>query len=363
MHLFFYHADTGWSAPWAITPAELDEYLDDRQEKGFTVIQMWAVSCDGNAPNTGGERPFNGTPFDIQAANEAYFLNIDSIIRKAARRKMLTVFAPAWFGADGICNRSRLNTTNAAAYGRWLGNRYKAFNNVAWIMGGDNNLVMGNSDMTPVARALANAIKAVAPHHLMTFHSKGGVGSGATVHQEAWLDFNMAYEYQSSTWHSGPELYPQLQADFKRKPTKPFVLGEAHYDWPGTEWIGLPIRRQAYWTYLSGGAGHAYGQMSTMDFGKCCEINWREGLNAPSAIGMKHLKTLLASRAWEKLVPDLEHQVMTAGYEQGGAYAPFALASDGSFGLAYLPNSRSVTVELGKFSAPITAKWLRSNER
>src|SRR5687768_8419729 len=94
-----------------------------------------------------------------------------------------------------------------------------------------------------------------------------------------------------------------------------------------------------------------------MDFGKCCDIGWREGLNAPSAIGMKHLKTLLASRAWEKLVPDLDHQVMTAGYEKGGAYAPFALASDGTFGLAYLPNSRSVTVVMRKFSRPVTAKW------
>ena len=219
----------------------------------------------------------NITEFEREI-NEA----IDAVLHSAdPDRPVLESIGKAFKECNDVLGRyvDAVDPENQAAE---LDDLRKAFNNVAWIMGGDNNLVMGNSDMTPVARALANAIKAVAPHHLMTFHSKGGVGSGATVHQEAWLDFNMAYEYQSSTWHSGPELYPQLQADFKRKPTKPFVLGEAHYDWPGTEWIGLPIRRQAYWTYLSGGAGHAYGRMSTMDFGKCCEICWREGLMRPA---------------------------------------------------------------------------------
>jgi hypothetical protein len=72
---------------------------------------------------------------------------------------------------------------------------------------------------------------------------------------------------------------------------------------------------------------------------------------------MKHLKTLLSSRSWEKLVPDIDHQVMTAGYQQGGAYAPFTLASDGSFGLAYLPNRRTVTVDMSRFSKPVNGRW------
>jgi hypothetical protein len=90
---FLYHADTGWSAPSAITPDELDDYLNDRYAKGFTAIQMWAVSCDGNAPNKAGEAPFTGTPFDMQTVNEAYFSNIDSIIRKAEKKSMLVVIS------------------------------------------------------------------------------------------------------------------------------------------------------------------------------------------------------------------------------------------------------------------------------
>jgi hypothetical protein len=354
---FLYHADTGWAAPWAISPAEFDEYLADRRTKGFTTIQIWAVGCDGNTPNYAGQPPFRGKPFDVRAVNESYFQNLDSIIQKAASKNAFVVVAAAWFGADGMCNRSRLDRTKAAMWGRWLGRRYKAANNVAWIMAGDNALLMDKSDMTPVARAMAKAIKAAAPHHLITLHEQGGVSSGAVVHNESWLDFNMAYDYQSRVWHEGPELYSQLQTDYRRKPVKPFVLGEGHYDWPGTEWVGFPIRRQAYWAILSGAAGHAYGQMSTMDFGSCCGVNWRDGLNAPSAISMRHLKTLLSSRAWEKLVPDLDHQIMTAGYQEGGAYAPFAMASDGSFGLAYLPNSRTVTVDMSRFAAPVRAMW------
>jgi hypothetical protein len=270
---------------------------------------------------------------------------------------MLVVAAPAWFGTDGMCNRGRLDAAKAAAWGRWLGNRYRSADNVAWIMAGDNALAMEGSDMTPVVRAMAGALRTAAPHHLLTLHGQGGVSSGEVVHDEPWLDFNMAYDYQNSVWHAGPELYPQFRADRRRTPAKPFVLGEAHYDWPGTEWVGFPIRRQAYWAVLSGGAGHAYGQMSTMDFANCCGGDWRDGLHSPSAVSMRHLMALLSRRAWETLEPDLDHRTMIAGYGEGGAYAPFALASDGSFGLAYLPNARTVTVDMGRFSGPVKAMW------
>jgi Putative collagen-binding domain of a collagenase len=33
------------------------------------------------------------------------------------------------------------------------------------------------------------------------------------------------------------------------------------------------------------------------------------------------------------------------------------LASDGSFGLAYLPNARTVTVDMDRFSGPVRAMW------
>jgi hypothetical protein len=259
---FLYHADTGWAAPWAISPPEFDEYLNDRRAKGFTTIQILAVGCDGNTPNYAGQSPFNGKPFDIRTVNEAYFQNLDSILQKAASKNMLVVIAPAWFGAEGMCNRGRLNNSNASSYGSWLGNRYKAYNNVAWIMAGDDN----PDEMLPVVRAMANAITAAATQHLITLHSQGDVGSGAIVHNESWLDFNMAYAYQSSIWHTGPELYPQFHADYRRTPVKPFVLGEGRYDWPGDpESVGFPITRQAYWAVFSGGTGHAYGQQSTFD--------------------------------------------------------------------------------------------------
>jgi hypothetical protein len=356
---FLYHADTAWGAPYVPTPSDVTEYLNDRQAKGFTVIQTWVVGCDASTPNYAGETPFNGAPFDVASINEQYFANFDSIITKAASRNMLIVASPAWFGADGMCNRGKLNTTNAAAWGRWLARRYKSTINIAWIMAGDNNVVVGDSDMTQVVRAMANAIKAEAPHHLITLHAQGGVSSGEIVHGEAWLDFNMSYEYQFTAWHTSPRLYPQFHADYRRTPTKPFVLGESHYDWPepGQEWIGLPIRRQAYWAVLSGSAGHAYGQRSTMDFGRSFGVDWREGLNTDGAIGMKHLKSLFSTRAWEKLAPDLDHRVMTSGYQSAAAYAPIALATDGTFALAYLPRSRTVTVDMSKFSGPVKGMW------
>jgi hypothetical protein len=74
------------------------------------------------------------------------------------------------------------------------------------------------------------------------------------------------------------------------------------------------------------------------------------------------------NRAWWKLVPDTSaaHSLVTAGYGTYGAstdgvtttsYVQAAVASDGSWGCAYLPAAATVTVDCTKLSGTFTAKW------
>ena len=66
---FLWIGDTGWGMIQQLTREEVDQYLDNRQGLGFTVIQTvvhWSPHGGGmkrspdNAPNAYGHKPFTG---------------------------------------------------------------------------------------------------------------------------------------------------------------------------------------------------------------------------------------------------------------------------------------------------------------
>jgi hypothetical protein len=71
------------------------------------------------------------------------------------------------------------------------------------------------------------------------------------------------------------------------------------------------------------------------------------------------LLKVLESRAWWRLAPDQKHEFVTSGYGtwKQADYVTAALADDHSLGLAYLPNTRPVQVNLQLFPKPVTAQW------
>ena len=77
------------------------------------------------------------------------------------------------------------------------------------------------------------------------------------------------------------------------------------------------------------------------------------------------MSALFKSVAWYNLVPDQGHTFVTAGYgtfenqgvESSDNYVTASLTPDGTLGIAYLPQSTTVTLNLAKMSGPITARW------
>ncbi len=155
---------------------------------------------------------------------------------------------------------------------------------------------------------------------------------------------------------------PAVAQDAQGRPAavaKPVILGESHYE---GEWGPKPYdfitRKQAYWTILSGGAGHAYGAKGIWRWG---DPRWDQdfpaALNAASGAQMKHVSDLFTTRAWHKLVPDLDGTVMTAGAGEGVDYATAARTGDGSLVVAYIPTARTVGIDTGRPAGPVTARW------
>ena len=65
------------------------------------------------------------------------------------------------------------------------------------------------------------------------------------------------------------------------------------------------------------------------------------------------------SRPWYALVPDQAHTVVTGGFGTFGTddYVTAARTPDGTLAMAYVPSSRTITVDLSTLSGPVTARW------
>jgi hypothetical protein len=245
----------------------------------------------------------------------------------------------------------------ARELGRWLGRRYGKFDNVMWILGGDND----PDNVRTEIRALGLGLKDAAPQLLITYHAASTHSStDVWPADERWLDVSMVYTYFrgfNKAWNKNqPDVYEISDAEYAKIPVRPFLLGESTYEGEHGDWgSALQVRKQAYWCLLSGGCGFAYGSPAWH-----FPANWREVLELPGANSLKHLRSLFESRPWWKLVPDVNNVVAVEGRGTFATndYTVTALADDGSFALSYLPTQRALTIDLTKVSSEkVAASW------
>src|SRR5690606_32417346 len=93
---FFYLGDTAWELFHRLDREEATRYLENRADKGFTVIQAVVLAeLDGlNTPNAYGEKPLLDN--DPTQPNEAYFEHVDFIVNKAEELGMFIGMLPTW---------------------------------------------------------------------------------------------------------------------------------------------------------------------------------------------------------------------------------------------------------------------------
>ena len=93
---FFWLGDTAWELFHRLSREEASKYLENRAEKGFTVIQAVVLAeLDGlHEPNAYGEIPLEND--DPTKPREAYFQHVDFIVRKAAALNLYIGMLPTW---------------------------------------------------------------------------------------------------------------------------------------------------------------------------------------------------------------------------------------------------------------------------
>jgi hypothetical protein len=356
---FFYLGDTGWELFHRLNKTDTEKYLENRRAKGFTVIQAVVLAeLDGlNTPNAEGNRPLIDN--DPLKPNEAYFANVDWVIRKAGEKGIYIGLLPTWgdkvdtkWGKGPVI----FNKDNAFIYGQWIGNRYKDYPNVIWINGGDRE---GGGDNFPVWNALGEGIKSVDKNHLMTYHPMGENSSSQWFHNSPWLDFNMC---QTGHGQRSYAAYLRLVVrDYNLLPVKPCLDGEPRYEDHPVGWnpevLGwfndADIRQALYWNLFSGAFGHTYGchpiwQMKTPERQPVglARNNWYDVLDLPGAYDLIHARRLLESRPFVSRVPD--QSLIVPSYYPETDYV-VATRGDG-YAFVYFPTGWSAVIRISKLN-------------
>ena len=339
---FLMTGDAAWSLMVALDRNETEDYLEDRRRRGFNTVLVNVIERGFGGPeNAQNDEPFT-TPNDFTTPNEDYWQHADWVIERAAAKDMLVLLAPAYLGigcgSQGWCQQMLDQPVSAMeSYGRFLGDRYRNRTNLLWVHGGDTRA--SDHGVASRVNALANAIISRAPNHLHTGHCSRN-HSGIDCYDEPWLDVNNTYS------NCGDSL-EAVHADFERNPAQVFFHIEGNYENSGAS-LGCLIDQYA-WSVIGGGVGHVFGNTPIWRFG----AGWEGELDSDGSQAMGHLEDLFESRAWFRLRPDLDGDVLVGGASGGTAVA---ITGDGETIMIY-SGSGTLSVDLTTLSGVSAQAW------
>ena len=339
-----------------LSEKEADAFFANREAAGFN--SMWInLLCNDY---TGGRKdgttydgiaPFT-TPGDVSTPNEAYFARVDAMVRLAAAHN-LTVFLDPIETGGWLSTLLRNGVDADYAYGRYIGRRYADFPNIVWLNGNDFE-DWRHPEVDAVVLAVARGIQDTDHNHLQTVElNNPESGSLDDKRWRPYLSLDGAYTYHPT--------YARVLKEYNRRHHLPTFMIEANYEYEYSYAGPQTLRRQEYWTMLSGASGQFYGNKWTWQFLR----GWQRHIDTSGVTQLGYVTKLFAGRPWYDLVPDQQHRVVTSGYGRfaaGGTvnnsqYVTAASTPDGRLAIAYLPDLTELTVDLSTLSGPVRAEW------
>jgi len=370
---FFYLGDTAWQMLYRMDRGEIDRYLADRAAKRFTVVQCVILGeLDGlETPNREGNLPLHA--LDPARPNVSFFELVDYTLQRAEERGLYVALLPTWGSHvedkphPRFKNYHPFNAENARRYGEFLGRRYSERTNVIWMLGGDRSPVGHEA----IWNALAAGIRKHDTRSLMTYHCQGYASAARYWRDAPWLDFNLI---QSGHARFSTRNWQMIEREYEAQPVRPVFDAEpayeehpAAFDPANPCFTDYDVRKAAYWAVFAGAFGHTYGHHSVWQVyrpGQDAPIldvskGWQEGLSAPGAGQMQHLRALLESRPFLSRIPD-QSLVKDLGMDTDHVQ----VTRDGSVGqknattiMVYLPMSRELEIDTSVIAGERLRAW------
>ena len=363
---FMIVGDSPQSMIGRMSKSDAEFYMNNRARYGINTLWVdllcnYKTICNADGTTFDDIPPFT-IASDISTPNPAYFERVDEIINVGAAHG-ITILLNTVDTSSWLATLKANGAEKAMSFGRYLGNRYKNFPNIIWMYGNDFQTWADPED-DAVVLAMARGVKSADENHISTTELNYLTsGSLDDARWEPLIELDGAYTYYPT--------YAQVLKEYNRSNFRPVFMEEANYEFehnPNTDGgSSVNLRRQEYWTMLSGATGVLYGSAYTWRLPSGWLSSWRSKLDTPGVTQLSYMKSLFAPRKWYDLVPDQTHTVVTDGY---GTAAPFgtgsvatdtfatvARAADGTLVIAYMPTIRTITVDMSKLAGTTAAHW------
>ena len=356
---FLILGDAGWSLIAQLKNEDAETYLEDRRRRGFDLVMVNLIEhwfADRAPLNAYGTPPF-AVSGDFARPVDAYFDHARDVVKIAARKGIVVLLCPAYLGGDGgpegWYREMRQNgPAKLAEYGRYVGARFREFDNVIWLLGGD--FTPPAEDLGLVS-AVARGIHEAAPDQLLTAEWSPETSAFDVAAGKA-LDIDTTYTYEPA--------YLKSLADYDHEGGRARLLIESQYEHERGS-TQRSLRAQAYYGLLTGAMGEVYGNGRIFGFARptlwrrLAGRDWRAELDSPGARSMEFVRMLFEGLAWTTLVPDEDYEVLLTGQGSKGSldYPVLAWSRDGRLAVSYVPIGSAVTIDLGKLKAPVKARW------
>ena len=372
---FFWLGGTAWELIHRLTKEDIDMYLTDRANKGFTVIQTVILAeLDGlNTPNAYGNKPLIDN--DPTKLNPKYFELVDYVITKSEELGLYVGLLPTWgdkFNKRWGVGPEIFNPANAKLFGTLLAKRYRNHTNIIWILGGDR--IPEQPTHFEIVNSMADGIREIDTDHLITYHPMGGQ-IASNFFKESWMDFDM---FQSGHDRKAKE-YKYVWNSKENAPNKPVINGEPRYENipdrldtknPWTWLDDNDVRVAAYWSITAGSAGFTYGcndiwQMYSKERvpNLQARTGWKSALHLPGASQMTFMKSIFEKLPWQSMVND-QTLIMNENLEDE-SFITSAIGKDKDFIVAYTPTGKAIKINVSELkSEKIKGFWFnpRSGE-
>ena len=398
---FFWMGGTAWGMSEWLTREDVDIYLDNRAEKGFTLVQVclfWGkreedpIRFTTNPTNAYGHKAFvevNGKPDPVQPLvmkggtpqnPNDYWDHVDYVIQSASRRNMIIAVLPVW-------GRRYVNATHPPhseqvfsissmrSYGEFLGKRFMGYSNIVWVLGGDVKADAGGHHLDHYRSMAEGIITGITGETitwdedsplwdlaLITYHPDGSPlkNSSSWFHNDTWMDLNMI-----ETHGHRDLVYQAVQQDYAlADPVKPTVMGEPDYEGVRPNNMvsaGIHMRRQALQSFFAGAAGFTYGgKIDQEGNGPLWSPynNWKEMLDMEGARSMTNIKSFCLNHSWPDWTP--VHDIILSNAGDGEYQKVAVLTRQDSVCLIYFPDKGYANLDLTKHYAKaedIIVQW------
>ena len=336
---------------------QADRFFFNRQAAGFSSVWINLLCNDYTGGRPDGKTYDGIAPFtsagNLSTPNPVYFARVDAMIRLAAKHDLAVFLDPIETGGWLKVLRSN-GTAKAYAYGRYLGRRYRNLSNIVWLNGNDFQSWRQPEDDALVL-AVAKGIRSVDPSQLQTVELNFLTSS--SLDDPRWrgiIGLDAAYSYAPT--------YAEVLKAYARREHLPAFMIEANYEGEHAYTGPETLRRQEYWTMLSGATGQLYGNKFTWQF----LPGWSAHLDTVGSRQMTFVTNLFSHRPWFDLAPDTAHKLVVSGYgtysDSGDVnsndYVTAARTPDGRLAIAYLPTGQPIVVDMARMAGPrVRAQW------